>query len=178
MRTSVQKLPCRTRRGPSSRYSSIFVTPLPYQPPPDTFAPSHCSNSPSSALLQSPTMQLYLLALIWSVAAYIVYTIISKIVLDRRHAAEAKRLGCKPVQTLPNTLPLAIDRVYEAISADRKKLFPNVIQDRWDEMGGRTYDYYLMGNKGFFTAEPKNIQAMLATQFNDFCTGESTFFVE
>ena len=117
-------------------------------------------------------MHVSILALGWALLAYVLFNVISKMLINRRHAAEAKRLGCKPIQTLPNSWPLGVDRIREAIKGDRAKVFPNVIQGRWNEMGGRTYDYHLLGNKGFFTAEPKNIQAILATQFNDYCLGE------
>ena len=61
--------------------------------------------------------------------------------------------------------------------ADKKKLFPNLMVDRQDHMNevhGRvvsTFRFYVLGQTVYFTSDPKNIQAMLATQFDDYDLG-------
>ena len=114
-------------------------------------------------------MQDYVLAVIWAVAAYVVYRVVSTLVANRRYAAEAERLGCKPVPMQKMRWPWGLDRIYQAIKADRAMLFTELVNSRWYEAGARTYEYRIMGTTGFFTADPKNIQAILATQFHDFC---------
>jgi cytochrome P450 len=67
----------------------------------------------------------------------------------------------------------------ELQQADKKKLFPDLLIKRERDMSalhGRevsTYKNYVMFQYVYFTSDPKNIQAMLATQFNDFCLGEA-----
>ena len=114
-------------------------------------------------------MQDYVLAVAWVVAAYAVYRVISNLITNRRYAAEADRLGCKPVPKQTKRWPFGLDRIYEAFKADRAMLFTELVNDRWYEAGARTFEFTIMGTTGFFTADPKNIQAILATQFHDFC---------
>ena len=117
-------------------------------------------------------MSLYITAATWALASYILYSLIVKIVTDRRHAAEAKRLGCKPVQHRQNNWVFGIKRVTEAIQADKAKLFPDLVVARFAQAGVPTFAYTILGIEGFLTIEPKNIQAILATQFQDFELGD------
>lgn len=61
--------------------------------------------------------------------------------------------------------------------ADRSHFFPDVLEDRFDfmtkELGRQcsTYKNYILGSTVYITCDPKNIQAMLATQFHDFELG-------
>lgn len=114
-------------------------------------------------------MQHYVLVGAWAAAAYVIYRVVSSVITNRRYAAEAERLGCKPVPMQTTRWPFGLDRVYQAIKADRAMLFTELVNDRWYEAGARTYGFRIMGTTGFFTADPKNIQAVLATQFHDFC---------
>ena len=64
------------------------------------------------------------------------------------------------------------------LDADKKKLFPNMMVDRHQLMSklhGRecsTFTFDVLGQRILFTSDPKNIQAMLATQFDDFDLGQ------
>ncbi|MCJ1405290.1 hypothetical protein MMC11_008517 [Xylographa trunciseda] len=116
-------------------------------------------------------MQNYLLALVWAAVSYVLYSFISKIIINRRYAAEAKRLGCKRPPMLPNRLPYGIDRVREALRADKAQQFVLMITKRFDDLAVLTFENKVMGIAGFMTADPKNIQAILATQFHDFELG-------
>ena len=117
-------------------------------------------------------MQSYILATSWAFAAYVVYLWISAILTSRRHAAKEKRLGCKPTPRLPSSWPFGLDIVWEALKADRGKLFPDILVDRFELMNKRDYSYKVLGTTSFVTAEPKNIQALLATQFKEFSLGD------
>lgn len=63
--------------------------------------------------------------------------------------------------------------------ADKEQLFPDMLQRRQDivsELNGRlvaTHRAYLLGQEIYFTSDPENIKAMLATQFNDYDLGEA-----
>ena len=116
-------------------------------------------------------MLVYYTALIWAVASYVLYSLIVRIITYRRHAAEAKRLGCKPPQAVQNNWFFGIKRIIEAVQSDRVKLFPDLVLERSQQIGVPTYSYTILGTEGFFTIDPKNIQAILATQFHDYGLG-------
>lgn len=79
----------------------------------------------------------------------------------------------------PKTGFLGIKGVREMQAADKKGLFPDLLIDRQDLMSkitGRvcsTYRASIFGQTIFITSDPKNIQAMLATQFNDYDLGSA-----
>ena len=118
-------------------------------------------------------MHPYFLVASWVLAAYVVYTLISKILTSRRHAAQARRLGCKPSPRYLASWPLGLDLIRDALKADRAKQFPDLLVSRFERMNKRDYRYSVLGAAStFVTAEPKNIQALLATQFKDFSLGD------
>lgn len=61
--------------------------------------------------------------------------------------------------------------------ADKKQMFPDLLQRRQDDMSeltGRvcsTHRAFMLGQEIYFTSDPENIKAMLATQFNDYDLG-------
>ena len=61
--------------------------------------------------------------------------------------------------------------------ADKAQQFPDMLikrQDYMSEQTGRvcaTQKSYMLGQEVHFTSDPKNIQALLATQFSDFDLG-------
>ena len=63
------------------------------------------------------------------------------------------------------------------MKADKDQLFPDLLIKRervMSELHGRevsTFKNYILFQHVYFTSDPKNIQAMLATQFNDFGFG-------
>ena len=116
-------------------------------------------------------MQLWVFALGWATASYVIYKYVSSILAERRYLAEMEKRGCKLPLMQTSTLPWSVDRVYESLKADRRKAFPNIAQKRFQNAGNKTYTWKIMGSRGFFTADPKLVQAVLATQFNDFCLG-------
>jgi len=61
--------------------------------------------------------------------------------------------------------------------ADKKKLFPDLLIEREGTMSkiyGRevsTFKFQVLGQTLYFTSDPENIKAMLATQFHDYDLG-------
>jgi hypothetical protein len=61
--------------------------------------------------------------------------------------------------------------------ADRDQKFPNLMQSRQNDMSkiyGRecsTFQFHLLGQQLYFTSDPKNIQTMLANNFDDYALG-------
>lgn len=105
-------------------------------------------------------------------------TFVISIIHDKwRHKQQAQKLGCKPLPRAPARDPLAITSALDMIQADKEKRVPQMLEDKVEEMtkklGKYTPTYRL--RKGFgenlVTFDPKNIQAILATQFKEFCVG-------
>ena len=107
----------------------------------------------------------------------ILYKALSVFIADRRHASNSKKLGC---EALPQYLAqdiTGISATREAIAAGKDKRIPDLLIDRVLRMStreGRRVDTFVVQQlfrPTIFTADPKNIQAVLATQFQDFGLG-------
>ncbi|CZR57403.1 probable cytochrome P450 52A12 [Phialocephala subalpina] len=112
-------------------------------------------------------------ALGWAGLAYIIYLVVTGILVTRRNAAKARELKCEPAPVQKNRWPLGVDQIVRAIKADKAKLFPVDAIKRIHDVGAgvNTYQWSIFGSPNFFTADEKNIQAILATQFPDFDLG-------
>lgn len=103
--------------------------------------------------------------------SYIVYHILDKLVQSRRRAAKALELGCKEPPVEHFRWPWGIDMVREALQADKDKLFPDLVIKRAKRMGVNTWRYTIFGRTNVTTIDPRNVQAVLATQFGTFDLG-------
>ena len=112
-------------------------------------------------------MQL-LIALAWALAAYILYSIASIFITSRRNAAKARALKCEEPRVQKNRYPLGIDNLLRALNADKAQLFPVDLVQRTIDNDAITFKYSMLGSTNISTADPKNIQAVLSTKFNDF----------
>jgi cytochrome P450 len=117
-------------------------------------------------------MQNQYLFLGWALVSWIIYRFVQSIVRDRQIAAESLRRGCKAPPRYKNRLPWGLDTVYDSLTADKKKKFPELMIKRYARMGNRTFESRILGNRNYSTNDPKNVQALLATQFKDFGLGE------
>lgn len=73
--------------------------------------------------------------------------------------------GCLPPNRLLNELPLGVDRLNEIFSADADgRLMALFLYHfrRW----GDTLEQVFLGTKAFGTIDPRNLEAILFTQFN------------
>lgn len=104
----------------------------------------------------------------WSSAAYAIYLFICAFFSSRRNAAKARSLNCEEPIFQKNRYPFGIDNVRRSLAADRAQLFPVDLIKRTTDNGAITYKYSLLGGTNIFTADEKNIQAILATNFADF----------
>lgn len=117
-------------------------------------------------------------------AAYISYHILQSYFSARRHARRAIAKGCKPPPT-GRSDPFGILNVRNMLLADRARRLPDYALERFE---GWQTNYPIVGGDGiratmrsrmplrkinYVTVDPKNIQAMLATQFSDFELGEA-----
>ncbi|GJD01547.1 cytochrome P450 [Colletotrichum higginsianum] len=83
----------------------------------------------------------------------------------------ARKLGCRPPPLEPSSLPLGIDIVLASLRADREQRTPDHVAARFAALGAHTFRLSLLGTTNLVTADPRNVQAMLATQFTDFGMG-------
>ncbi|KAF1839757.1 cytochrome P450 52A12 [Decorospora gaudefroyi] len=121
-----------------------------------------------------------LLLAAWAGISFVLYKIISSIIISRRHAAVARQLGCLPAHETKQSMldPLGIQNVALVLKADKEYRVPQYLKGRTDNAcaeAGKvlsTFHQNIMGGESYFTIEPKNIQALLATQFKDFGLGE------
>lgn len=108
------------------------------------------------------------------IAVYIAYRFLSWFISSRRHARNAVKLGCKPPPLRPYRLPFGIDMLQRMIKADGEKRVPDLMLDIYEEMGRKhTWLHLFFGMESIWTVDPINIQAILATQFQEFVLGET-----
>ncbi|KAE8144584.1 cytochrome P450 [Aspergillus avenaceus] len=109
-----------------------------------------------------------------AVALRLLWSVFTRI----RHAQHARQWGCGTVPSYPSDI-LGISTLKELLRADKEKQIPPLFQKRVERMSARegrnitTYRLRQAGKDLIFTAEPKNIQAILATQFKEFTLGQS-----
>lgn len=104
--------------------------------------------------------------------------IIRRVSESWRHRKNARELGCKPAPLAPSKDPLGILSLFEMIQADKDKRVPALTEERVNRMrdaNGGNYVTTMRLRTGavenVLTIDPKNIQAILATQFKEFCVG-------
>ena len=118
-------------------------------------------------------MRYEITAALFVVSAFLIYTTVNAVLTRRRHARQAARLGCKPINERPYNWPLGLDLLWRLMEADKRQEVPDEFNAIHKEMGVDTWSQYLLGGVTLTTIEPKNIQAILATQFHDFALGET-----
>ncbi|KAF2450153.1 cytochrome P450 52A12 [Karstenula rhodostoma CBS 690.94] len=112
------------------------------------------------------------------VAAFVAYSFVSSISTKRRHAAAAKALGCEPAPVEPRADPFALINLVKTMWAHGNNRILEYLQGTFENTSSHvnrtvyTYETDFLGDKVLFTCDPKNIQAMLATQFKDFELGQ------
>ena len=91
--------------------------------------------------------------------------------------ARAKQLDCQEAPEVPDAGFLGHRLLRQMFKADKEQQFPDLLvyrQQFMSEHTGRvctTFYNRVLGQKQYFTSDPENIKAMLATQFNDFDLG-------
>ena len=119
------------------------------------------------------TLNFFLFLVATAVGLWVVRSILSR----WQHARNGRQLGCGPVPTYPSNL-LGTSTLKESLEADKEKLIPELAQRRLkylcDKEGRDVYTFTLpiLNKQHIFTIDPKNIQAVLATQFKDFELGK------
>jgi hypothetical protein len=121
-------------------------------------------------------MGLSLIAVFYAFVAYVLYTYVRAWIEEYRFQQFARRNGCEePQRNTLNKLPWSLDGLYRAITAarDGKDLLDDMVIPMFQKLKATTIaGTGLFGAQIATTMEPKNIQALLATHFKDFATGE------
>ncbi|KAL9109660.1 MAG: hypothetical protein Q9227_005698 [Pyrenula ochraceoflavens] len=93
--------------------------------------------------------------------------------LTDQHKADeqfAIQHGCEPLKTWNAKWPMGLDLFVKAFRYAKAeqilRFFLDVV-----ERSGTTFEQNLLGARGIDTVEPRNIEALLSTQFNDFGLG-------
>lgn len=104
----------------------------------------------------------------------ILFRIVSSFfVLPILRARRTRVLGCDSIPTEPTKWPFGLDMVRAGLKADRDQRTPEFVTDRVNAMGRYTFGVSILGTSNLITVEPKNVQSILATQFNDFAMGRA-----
>ncbi|KAH6637436.1 cytochrome P450 52A12 [Boeremia exigua] len=119
-----------------------------------------------------------ILLALWAGGSFILYKIVAYVLTELHHRREAKRLGCEPAFQFRLLDIQGIRNVWRMIAADKRFAVPEYLKGRVDNACAEegksitTFAMKVMGAKSIFTVNPKNVQAVLATQFKDFGLGE------
>ncbi|PWY68686.1 cytochrome P450 [Aspergillus heteromorphus CBS 117.55] len=103
---------------------------------------------------------------------YLLYTLLQR----WQHAQNARKWNCRPIPHYPGDI-VGINTLQEALQHDKDRELPLVTRRRIETMTARqkryspTYQFRQLGTDIIVSCEPKNVQAVLATQFKDFELG-------
>lgn len=86
------------------------------------------------------------------------------------HNKQAKALSCKPPHATAPGGPFGISAYLDFKNSSTEKRFAKRITELHDQYGN-TFRITIVGTGCFFTIDPENIKAILATQFTDFSFG-------
>lgn len=117
--------------------------------------------------------------LLWGVGALLVYGVFSSLYSAFTRSRRARQLGCGlPVAVAqPFWDPLGIVEIRKMVAANTNRTLGDWFTERHVRLSKaagydvKTASTSVLGNKFMFTEDPKNIQAILATQFKDFSLG-------
>ena len=73
--------------------------------------------------------------------------------------------NCKTPKRLQTRWPLALDVILEVVRADKAGYILDYFMSIF-ERTGNTFEQQVLGGRSFTTHDPKNIEAVLSTQFN------------
>ena len=118
-----------------------------------------------------------ILLALWAGASFVIYKIVAYLLTERFHRNEAKRLGCEPAYQFKFFDVQGIRNASRLIAAEKRFEIPQHLKNQVDNACAEegkyitTFDQKLLGTRAIFTNHPKNVQAVLATQFKDFGLG-------
>jgi cytochrome P450 len=124
---------------------------------------------------QFSTTKILSLATTVIAALYILVSLIKSKITQRRFLKFARDNGAATAPIYPSNLFWGLDNMYKTIRRLRQgdDFFDDIIGNRFELMGGWVHQGTSLGNVEIVNiAEPKNMQTILATKFNDFSIGK------
>lgn len=112
-------------------------------------------------------------------AAALVLHLIRLVLNSWQLSRKARQLGCGGLPRFPCKDPIGYGNLKQSLAADKSNSIPTLAENRVrivSEQENRyapTFTLRMIGLDNIFTVDPKNVQAMLATQFKDFELGDS-----
>lgn len=122
-------------------------------------------------------MHTSILLALWAGLSFILYKIVSHVLIELHYRREAKSLGCEDAYKFKLWDVQGIRNVSRMIAADKRCEIPQYLKGRVDNACAEegkilmTFANTVLGVESIFTNDPKNVQAVLATQFKDFGLG-------
>lgn len=119
------------------------------------------------------TLPFVLFLLAAATALRVVWYVVARV----QHVRNARKLGCGPIPAYPRDL-LGLNTLKESLAADKVKAVPELAERRVKYLSDRegryvsTFRMNMLNRDNIVTVDPKNIQAVLATQFKDFELGK------
>ncbi|GJN72923.1 cytochrome P450 52A11 [Purpureocillium lilacinum] len=104
---------------------------------------------------------------IFLIFAYVLWTVLARI----NEYRSIKRLG-NHGPAVPSYMPWGLDFMAKGIRATMAQKNLELWRDDFFKDDGWTREARIVGQRIIFTADPENVKAMLATQFNDFGKGK------
>lgn len=125
--------------------------------------------------------------LLWGAIALVLFQVVSTVAGNIQHKRKARQLGCEDPPRVPAPVwdVIGIQRIRRNLAAAKAFRFPEFLltqHETAEKIAGfdaMTYNFNLFGRTTYFTSDPKNLQAMLATKFKDFSlppTRKGTFY--
>ncbi|GIZ38284.1 hypothetical protein CKM354_000170400 [Cercospora kikuchii] len=122
-------------------------------------------------------MHAYILYGLVGLTAFAAYKVLVIVLTRIQNAVKARQLGCAEAPMYPDCGFMGLKHVKELQAADARKQFPDFLAERQKVISSQlgrlvtTFRYTVLGQTIFFTSDPENIKAMLATQFSDYDLG-------
>ncbi|TGO72423.1 hypothetical protein BELL_0456g00040 [Botrytis elliptica] len=127
------------------------------------------TNHPSMMDHFSPSKSLTTSIFLILSTAFLLYTLIQKILLSNQRRKFAKQNHCLPPASYPHKDPFyGFDLFVSNILAARENKFIETNQKRFQTLGAYTYSFVFLGTNAINTIDAENIKTVLATGFKDF----------
>lgn len=143
-----------------------------------TFVTLSC-RARSGCFAAKERMHQILKALLLAACSYLAYTILADVFVSVKRSRRARQLGCAPPKAVPQPWwdLLGVMTLTRTARMAKQKMLGDHFLNRHDilsELAGydvKTASLSILGKSILYTDDPKNIQAILATQFKDFSLG-------
>lgn len=103
----------------------------------------------------------------WIVGSFVVYMVLNRIIENRK----ISKLGLRG-PPMSGSWPLGLDNLYLAVKATMQHKNMEMWAGHFEGANSYTVDSWLINTRVILTADPENIKAILATQFNEFGKGQ------